>query len=81
MVKFSAAGRNAQRKSSDLLEALYVFVCPVSIDGETTAEVREDQGADQGWQKVARDLMMHVGQSDEKTVAFFLQGQTRVSPR
>ena len=37
--------------------------------------MREDQGADNGWKKVAWDLVTHVGQSDEDTVAFFDEGR------
>ena len=71
VIKFAAAGDSAQRKIKNLLEALYVFLRPVAVDGKAVSDVREDQGIDQSGQKVRRDLMAHVGQSDEDAIAFF----------
>ena len=74
MVKFATAGDNAQREIDDFLEALYVFLRPVAIHGKAVTDVREDKGIDQGGQKVWWDLMAHVGQADEDTIALFGEG-------
>ena len=71
VLKFASARDSAQRKIQNFLEALYVFLRAVTKDGETVSDVREDQSIDQSRQKVGRDLMTHVGQPDENTVAFF----------
>ena len=74
MVKFSSARDNAQSKVQDFLQALHVVLGAVSIDGKSVSDVREDQGIDQGGEKFRWDLMAHVGQSDEDTVALFDEG-------
>ena len=75
VVKFSSARHNAQRKIDDFLETLYVFVRAVSVDRETLTDVREDQGADHSRQEFTRDMVTHVGQPDENTVAFLDEGR------
>ena len=75
VVEFSSAGHNAQRKIEYFLKALYVFVRTVAIDRETISDVREDQGADHSRQELIWDLVTHVGQSDEDTVAFLDEGR------
>ena len=75
MIKFATAGDNAHRKVLDFLEALCVFLRPVAINGKAVPNVREDQGIDQGGQKVRWDLVTHVRQADEDTVAFFDKGR------
>ena len=74
MIEFAAAGDNAQRKILDFLEPLHVIFRAVSVDRKTVTDVREDQGIDHDGQKFRGDLVAHVGQSDEDTVAFFDEG-------
>ena len=75
MIKLAPARDNAQRKIDNLLETLYVFLRPIAVDGKAVSDVREDQGIDQSGQQVRRDLVAHVGQPDEDTVAFFDEGR------
>ena len=58
-------------QNSELFGGAVCFLRAVTKDGETVSDVREDQSIDQSRQKVGRDLMTHVGQRDENTVAFF----------
>ena len=81
IIELATAGDNAQRKIDYFLEALYVFLRPVAIDGHRVTDVREDKGIDQSGQKVWWDMMAHVGQADEDTIALFWRWRICESPR
>ena len=53
---------------------MYVFLQPFAIDGGAVADMRENKGIDQGGQKIRCDLMAHVGQANEDTIALFGEG-------
>ena len=71
VIKFATAGHDAQSKILDLLEASHVSIRTVAVHGKTVSDVREDQSIDHGGKKFMRNLMAHVGQPDEDTIAFF----------
>ena len=70
MIKFATAGCDAQSKILNVLEASHVSIQTVAEHCKTVADVREDQGIDHGGKKFMRNLIAHVGQPDEDTIAF-----------